>query len=51
MVATGAMEANATGKCYAFFEISADNQISIRCNDQPVVDESKPSYEAWTREY
>lgn len=51
MTAAFSMQANATGQCYAFIEINAANQISIRYNDKPVVDVFKPSHSAWTREH
>lgn len=51
MIAAFSMEANATGKCYAFIEISAANKISITFNDQPTIDPTKMPLEAWTREH
>ena len=49
MTVAFAMEANDTGKCYAFIEVDQSNQWSIRYNDQPTNDSTKPSYTAWTR--
>ena len=49
MFASVLMEANASGKCYAFVDIDPSGEISVKHNDKPVINPDKMKYTAWTR--